>query len=448
MILTYKAIGGGAYEQRRAGKATGKFYRRCWHLKTAADGTVSKTRTIKLLTTARTRQQALAQVSLANPKLAAGKFIYLAEVYIAGGCQNKRHVPHNPKYLTDEIRRVRQLISYFGNFELDDLHAGLWHGYHRHRTAAIAADRAACTGHRQVDKELQTMRNIFNFALSQHPRQLYSRHPFAAGCARYQIKEFIRTSTTRAPKNADAIHALARELLGSITTETAGWFTLFAAFSGCRISELLRLRMDAKQLAPEKFEGGFLRTIPGDSDGTQPRTFLQLGQRDKHGINPRVVVFEAFAEMLRAFQHWHQVRYPDSAWYFPNHNGTAPGDRHVIARQLRAASRAIEQPGISPHGFRSYFSSKHRSDGMNDAQIAFLMGDKTVRLINDNYGETPESWTGGVKLGWLPRQGEIAWKNWLPAKVEYGWSMKKKAKMQIANRIKSAGVAKWQTHGT
>ena len=447
MNFTYKGIGGGAYEQRRNGKATGKFYHRLWKLVPQPDGSTRKIRTSKLLHTAKTRQQALAQVSMTNPRLATGKFNFLAEVYVASGCMNKRHVPRTGNALTEERRQVEKLQAYFGNFDLDDLHAGLWHGYHLHRTQEIKSARPNTDGHRQVDKELQTMRNIFSFALSQHPRQLYHRHPFAAGCARYQTKDKISPSTDRAPKNADAVHLVAARLLESITTETAGWFTLFAAFSGCRISELLRLRTDALQTAPNRFEAGFRLVVPGDTDGTLPRHFLCLGKRNKHGINPRVVIFAEFAEMLKAFDRWHSERYPDSKWYFPNHDGSQPADRHVIARQIRAAQVALELPAITPHGYRSYFSTKHRSDGMNDAQIAFLMGDKTVRLVNDNYGDTPESWTGGTKLTWLPRKEKVAWQGWLE-KVVYERSMAKTAETQNRNRIKAAGVAKWQTHRT
>lgn len=465
MKITLKSIGGGAYEERANGRPTGRFWERYWKTERDAAGQPVRVRTRRLLRQAKNRRQAIGMVSARNPNASNGKFVFLAETYITAGCPDKRCVPYNPLYLQEEVARARKLIEHFGEFEVDDLRGGDWHGYFLWRVGTV---RTGQTGYRTVDKERQTMRNIFNYACA---TRKVNANPFAFGTAKYQEKSLVRHSTERAPKTADHIHAIAAQLFHTPETETTGWFVLFAMFTGCRISELLQLRTNARHLAPGRFEPGYIETVPGDTDTALPRQFLHV-QRAKSGINPRCAIGPDFADMLAAFQNWHAARWPDCHWYFPGRTGKSAIIRRQVNREIIAACKAVGLPEVTPHGFRSYFVSKHRSDRVEDAVIASWLGDKTVSLMQDTYGKVPDSWTGGSVLSWLPRKTPPAWAAWKPnptpsepilptqeaaaptwreqtgCEVVSEWTPANPDNSSNLNRINDAGVAKWQTHRT
>jgi integrase len=298
-----------------------------------------------------------------------------------------------------------------------------------------------------VDKDHQTLSNIFQYAMV---NRFFPGNPFSQRYKHYQRADLIKTSRTRAPHSADDIHQVAGDLLGKVAYEAAGWLSLFATFTGCRTSELLRLRLDAKRLGPERYEAGYVEKCDGDEPRLS-RYFLHLGKRSKKGINPQVVIGPEFQAMLAAFQNWHQQRWPECPWYFPNERGTAALDRFTARRQIARAASHLGLHHITPHGYRSFYQTKRRSDGINDQQIAFEIGDKTVALVNNNYAKAPETWTGGQVISWLPKTGQPAWQGWLPKnleKLDFSLTERKTENAESANRINDAGVAKWQTHRT
>ena len=144
-------------------------------------------------------------------------------------------------------------------------------------------------------------------------------------------------------------------------------------------------------------------------------------RRSKHGINPECIIGHEFAGMLAVFEAWHRTRFPDSTWYFPNSVGAAMHRRRVYEYLVQAA-KSLDLPHVTPHGFRSFYVTKRRSDGATDTVIAGETGDKTVALMQTTYGERPKNWIGGDPIGWLPVEGKPAWKNWQTKNrsIDYG----------------------------
>ena len=102
---------------------------------------------------------------------------------------------------------------------------------------------------------------------------------------------------------------------------------------------------------------------------------LFLGRRSKGGTNPWAMVRPEFQDMLRAFRRWHAQRHPASPWFFPGRNPQQPiyitGLTHGLSRLCGRHSLSH----ITPHGLRSFYVTKRRSDGISDVQIAGEIGD-------------------------------------------------------------------------
>jgi len=260
-----------------------------------------------------------------------------------------------------------------------------------------------------VDKDTQTLSNIYRYAVV---AGLYPTNPVRSGRPRYQTAEKIRHSRERSPKDADNCHRICDVLLSRVEQETVGWFGLFAMFTGCRLSELLRLRTDAQ----DDTQPGYIqwrRDRPIATPAAAPVTALGLLhiRRSKGGLNPECLIGPEFAEMLETFHRWHQARFPASPWYFPNLAGACI-HRRQIYEHIVAAAAELHLHRITPHGFRSFYVTKRRSDGASDTVIASEIGDKTVALMQTTYGERPKNWLGGAAIGWVPTDGKPAWENW------------------------------------
>jgi integrase len=111
---------------------------------------------------------------------------------------------------------------------------------------------------------------------------------------------------------------------------------MFEAFTGLRTCEALRMRMDA-----QPYEAGWIT-----NDG---KSLCVRRAKNQEAVNPFVRIHEGLAAWLKAHREWHQQRYPDSPWFFPNYrdpdnkcaNSGALGHalklrREKIGRKLRA----------------------------------------------------------------------------------------------------------------
>jgi integrase len=321
----------------------------------------------------------------------AGAFAELAQLYLDAGCPNRRLEARPASFAYREEPKVKHLMAFFGQVPAASIRLADIPKYRAWRLRKVARG----SGERTVDLDTAALSNVMSYGVATGQLEMnYIR----SGRPRYRRAADVRHSRTVAPADASVIHRLADELLSSVRSEVLGWQLLFAMFTGCRTSELLRLRLDA--------------------DGPHAAGFYQdghlfLGARSKHGVNPWAIVGPEFAECIDCFTRWHRKRFASSPWYFPSPKKRGHAvDANALGHALARSCRSLELPHITPHGLRSFYVTKRRSDGVADTVIAGEIGDQTVSLLQTTYGARPANWTGGAALSWLPAQGLPAWQRW------------------------------------
>ena len=264
--------------------------------------------------------------------------------------------------------RVRQA---FGHLPPGDLTLPLIHRYGETRPP------------RSADLELAGLSSVLSWAVR---RGLLPLNPIRVR-PRFQRSDQIRHARESMPRDGDELNALALRLLPSAT----GWQLLFAALTGCRASELVRFRTDARS-----------RSDPGFVEGR----YLYV-RRAKNGVNPFVEITPELADLLSCHRVWHASVSRGSPWFFPGRDLFRP-------LAVTSLTNALHGTGRTAHGLRAYYVTLFRSRGESDEQVASRIGDKTSSLIWSVYGALPEVWSGGSPLSWLPTVGEPAWASWRP----------------------------------
>ena len=245
-----------------------------------------------------------------------------------------------------------------------------------------------------MDLDLCTLSNVLNYGVAIGQVEL---NWIAHNRPRYRKARDVRHARVLMPASADVIHQLADHLFDRLASETSGWMLLFSLFTGCRTSELRRLRLDAGS----------------EQAGHCTATQLHLGRRSKSGVNPFIELTPDFRTLLDCFLRWHAARFPKSPWYFPGRTGECVCDNtycHALAR----ACRQTGLPHTTPHAIRAYFVTLHRRNGVADSVIAAMIGDQTVSLISQTYGDAPQ----GDNLTFLPANRLPAYLRWQPAEAK------------------------------
>jgi len=351
---------------------------------------------------AKSNRKAMVEANTGEFAAKSRRFSSLAQLWMDSGCPGKRGKCPVGTHLTEARARAISLNGFFGKFGIDEIqmiHLPAYADWRRRRMV-----RKANTGGRTVDIDLVTLSNIMRFAVMRGELKFnYVR----SDRPRYQ--ENIRHARSVMPESAEIIHQIAGELLQSVKSEVMGWLCFFSEFTGCRTSELLRLRTDAKN----KLEAGFIEWLtPAELNERADDVLghLYLGRRSKNGLNPWSKINAEFADMIRAFQAWHKLRFvrKDAPWFFP---GTGAADVIVpgsFGHALKRVTKGFNLEHITPHGFRAFYATKRLRDGARPVDIAAEMGDKTVALIETIYADN----AGGKKLWWTPADGVPAWTEW------------------------------------
>jgi integrase len=320
----------------------------------------------------------------------------LIDQFLVEGCPNDRLEKRLPEGQTRLRYLLQRPMEYFGKLSPENLRKPHLVSY-----AAWATKRMRFgKGNRTVDMEMVALSNVYRWAIS---IGLVENNPML-GRPRFQRQGEVRSCREVAPESGDEVHRVAAEFFGWPQSEVLAWQYLLQAFTGCRTSEILRLRMDAK--TPED---------PGYVDGG----YLFI-ERSKKGVQPYVVIHAALAELIRAHHHWHAVRFPHCPWWLPGRTGENHLDPGSLSHGLMRACRELELPHRSPHGLRSYYVTARRGEigadgqGIPDWQIAAEIGDRSVDLIHKTYGDRPANFRGGNRHTWLPSNGEPAWARWAP----------------------------------
>lgn len=388
----------------------GGFYVRPW---IRGRRTWRKLRAVKL-------RAAILEAARTDFSAPAGAFADLAREYVKHHCPNRQLEPREATFTHDETKRAYHLIQFFGNLPASSIRLADLPRYHawRKRRARFGGDRA-------VDKDLCTLSNILNYGVSIGSLEI---NYIARNRPRYRREKDVRHSRVVAPASADVIHALADYFLSAVRSEVFAWQGFFAQFTGRRTSELLRLRLDAEN---------------EDQPGFIADSYLFFGKLSKEGIDPWSEIGPEFATMICAFRAWHEKRFPNTPYFFPSPFGKCPVNPGAFGHALTRATVQLKLAHITPHGFRSFYVTKRRSDGAKDTQIAGEIGDRTVALMHTTYGARPSNWRGGSAMTWLPQDRLPAWQGWLPTEklqpvdygLDYGKNRRKKQVPQVVGKV-------------
>ena len=384
-----RAIGAGAYVDDR-----GAFWAR---------PLINHHRTWRKLK-ATTQRKAITEAAGTEFTAKGATFAALAKLWTDAGCPGKRDAAPKAIALNRARTSAQYLTGFFGKFRADEIrlmHLPDYAGWRRKRMI-----RKGYAGGRAVDLDLVTLSNILRYGVYQGALEF---NHVRSDRPRYQVN--IRHSREVMPESAEIIHAVAGELLGAVKSEVMAWMAFFSEFTGCRTSELLRLRNDART----NQEAGYIEWLSADDRkerGGDILGHLYLGRRSKNGMNPWAKIGPEFAEMIHAWQNWHRTRFrkADTHWFFPGRNAQSVIEPKSFSHALTRTLRELKLAHCTPHGFRAFYATKRLRDGARTVDIAAEMGDKTVELVNKIYADNPD----GKKLWWTPADGLPAWVNWTP----------------------------------
>ena len=376
----YVKIAPRCYEERLTAtkKATGRYRARF---------PVNGRYTTKILK-AVTKREAIKEAQSATATRCDG-FAALAQLYLDAKCPTRKQKFKLPSksFITAETRQTAKLVEYFRDMEISAVNDLLQIPHYAKWRLRQFSDKR---GSRAVDKEIQTLSNIINYAVfgtkQERSNFIQSNRP------RYHVIK--SRARDRMPVGADEIHRLCDYFFQKPISEVFAWMTLFQMFTKCRTSELRRLRLDA-----EKEQAGHI------ANG-----YLHLGRRSKSGVNPFCAIDPEFDQMLQCFHRWHKVRFPRHQPYFPGPFGEVVGPESHVHAMTRACVK-LELPHITPHGLRAYGATKALREGRTHAEVAAMLGDKTAALIGSTYADAPGE---AGPLYYVPSQGLPSWLRWQP----------------------------------
>lgn len=396
---TRRSIGGGVYEELDdKGRATKRYWVR---------PLINKRRTWNLLQ-ATTRTEARAEAVGRKGAPSGDTFASVALQYLQSGCRTRKRKwkPAGELAQAAEAAHVTKLNGYYGTMPISAANSlAEIPEYHKWRLHGLKEKDWPT---RQVDKEIQTLSNVVNYAVG-ITRKLAINYIFSNRPTLHTVRS---PSMRRKPETADITHQIAEELFQHVRSEVFGWLTLFHPVTGCRHSELRRLRLDANPGEPGYIE----RTAPFGVPPHKPiytgHGYLHLGFRSKNGINPRCILWPEFADMLDCFLYWHGQRFPDSPWYFPGLSGVVPVDKCSFNHALRRVCAGLPgTPHITPHGWRAYFTTKLVRDGFCYEEVLEKIGDTSLEVLRGGYSDLMH----GPQLSWNPAQSLPAYLRWQPA---------------------------------
>lgn len=334
-----------------------------------------------------------------------------------------RRLRRQPRFdtVTHRQTQLRHLREFWGVYELPvgpvdpptgmGLHVSLCDKYHAWRTGRIRRGRG---GHRTVELELVLLRNILHWGTRSALIRYSPLH--GGGGGRYVDPDTVRNANETMPESDEEFHLIARQLLDEPRSAVLGWQWLLQGLTGCRASEILRLRWDAA-----KRHTGKRHAIadPGYIDDTCLYVI-----RSKKGAAPFVLLdvtpgLSPLRDCLRALRAWHQASWPGSPWFLPGRAGDKPPDTTALTHALYRVCDRLKLPHRASHGLRAYHVRALRSLDIGDSEISKRLGHISgVRLVENTYGTPEPGWAGSHAMDFLPdpnEEGSIepAWAPWL-----------------------------------
>lgn len=372
--------------------------------------------TATTITKARVELAALKMAQL-NARLHGGADPYADPVYISElakkwkklDCPDRKDIPRTGESLKAEKAKLDRLLPFWKYKSAELITIRDAKKYYHWRIKQSKKFRLA----RSVDTELNTLSNLLDWAVSE---ELIRANVLASKRPRFDDPEKVRHCPEVMPTTDEVFHQYAAWLLASHRSAPLGWQLLIEGLTGCRTSEILACRMDAKPLPNGLGE-------PGYYDGARFHV-----KRLKKGIKPFCPVetipgHAPLKDCLAAFFNWHRKRYKNSKspWFIPGVTPSNPQDRCSLTHALRRIHNLLKDdpekklPLITSHGLRAYFVKAMRSLGVVDQEIAARLGHRSTDQIEHTYGEVESDWFGKKKMDFLPQTGNPAWHPWLPA---------------------------------
>jgi len=387
-LKAFTSAGGGLYRHN----PTSSWYERPW-----VDGKRTW-RKLQALTPKQAREeialkradQARSRLGLAINPYAGGQTIAaILDAYERAGFPDKHRQGRSEKARAEEQRRTGSLRRIIGEEPIASLSAPVCDRYADFRRAELKA--IGRDGSRAVDLEIQALSNALNYA---QRTGMAIANPIRHGRPRYHRASRARHARDCSPASGNELHLLARTLAEDPRGEVLAWQLLFSALTGCRTSEILRLRTDAAPRKPGFIEGDWLWI-----------------ERSKNGVNPFVVIHPDLRACIEGHRKW-LAALPEKwrgPWWFPSRRVPGqPTETTSLSHALYRVAPALGLGDRTAHGLRAYFVTVRRSQGISDGQIAAEIGDKTSSLIATTYGQVPPGWRGGPELCWIPTDGNPA----------------------------------------
>ncbi len=386
--MSYTAIADGIYKDSR----TGNFY---WRPRQPNGKPTYRKLNAATLALARIRfREERSKLDQGSPLQIRRTVGEILTAYKSAGCPDRKRKRRDGRQLYQEEKRVEQLLKWWEQSKVESVSQRVLDSYADYRMKN-------CKGHggRAVDIEVNTLRNAFRYAVRAH---LIPVNPLASPVETFaRSGKEVRHCRDCAPGSGDELHSIAAYFFESKKSEVLGWLTFFQALTGCRISELTALRLDA---GPQE---------PGHvSDG-----ILWLARR-KGGVNNFFSITPELRDCLDHFRQWHISRYPVSPMFFPSpYDQSKAVDECALTRGLARAATKLGVSHRTSHGLRSYYVTVRRGQGAHDGIIALEIGQRTGgKEILKVYGDALP-----VKLSWLPSDGkEPVWKSWSDGPGEVG----------------------------
>lgn len=313
----------------------------------------------------------------------------LADAYFNAGCPNRAEERRTGKDLLYTVNRINLILRYFGRFEVSEVTPKVWKAYRDWRSNQCSSG----TGDRSVDYDRVALSCLIDWAYCEE--LVTTPSPFNRNFTKFA--KAPEHSREKRPKDADELHRIANYFFRSPKSEVLGFQFLFECLTGCRTNEILSLSFDAKG---EK------------QPGHVEHNHLWIN-RNKGGVNNFVELFPELKSCMEAHINWHNLRHPESPWWFPSPRmgGRSHVDKCALSHALK---RACGELGIdeirTSHGCRAYRACVLLNSGMDPGTVAMKLGQRSgAKLIIEVYGEaTPNP------LGYKPTSEKVCWEQWLP----------------------------------
>jgi integrase len=288
-------------------------------------------------------------------------------------------------------------LKFFKGVEIASIDAPKLNQYFLWRTKNAAAGANL----RATDIDLSSLSSLFGWGvqLGHIPSNpIYQRK-------RFSTCDDVKNCSLYQPRSDEELHDHARLMMdGERSSQSLGFQMLFEAYTGCRTSEVLAMRLDAKE-----GQSGYIEWAAGT---------IRIN-RAKRGVLPNILIEQfagstALLDLIHAHKKWHKKAWGDSPWFFPGVGGSQPVGATSLGKKLNKTAKALGVGKRTSHGMRAFFVRTMRAQAFPDEEIALRLGQNSgADLITRVYGEREVGWIGCKAQDWLPENpAEVAYKKW------------------------------------